>query len=202
MGSADTPSRPASPLPWATVLVTVATMLIFSSEKAFEALIYQRAKIFSGEPWRLWTGHLVHFGSSHLAWDVAVFLPAGCWLETLRPRAARWFYLVSPGFISGLLLIFDAQLERYAGLSGVAIGTLLLLALVQLRERRESPWFWWAVIVLIAAKVSIELLKGTPLLVSDFQNIRNVPLAHIGGLVGGALCWLISARQAPGNASN
>lgn len=192
-----TDSRPPT-WPWATVLLTVAVLLVFLSERAFELLIYHRDKILTGQLWRLWTGHLVHFGSSHLIWDVAVFLPAGCWLETLRPRATHALYLLSPPVISVLLLLFDLQLQRYAGLSGVAIGTLLLLALVQLGDRSPQAWLWWGILLLIAVKLTLELAKGAPLLVRDFQNVRNVPLAHFGGLgCGAASWWLLGRRRTP-----
>ena len=45
------------------------------------------------------------------------------------------------------------------------------------------------------AKLAIELKQGGPLLVSDFSNIRNVPLAHFGGVGCGLLCWLILGRK-------
>ena len=181
--------------PWATVLISVAALIISAYAHLADALFYQRSLIFSGQVWRTWTGHIVHFGPTHLAWDLAVFLPAGCWLENLRPRCARWLYLFCPVIISLLLLAFDPTLERYAGLSGLAMGTLVLLALVQLTNKNESRWLWSGVLLLAAAKIVIELRQGAPLLVSDFANIRNVPLAHIGGVGCGLLCWLTIGRS-------
>ena len=176
--------------PWATVAVALAAMLIFSFPGLTDTFIYQRSLIFSGQVWRTWTGHIVHFGPTHLWWDLAVFLPAGCWLEHLRPKCAYWFYPLCPVIISVVLLIFDPTLERYAGLSGLATGTLVLLACIQLQNKKESPWIWLGVLLLVVAKLVLELRQGTPLLVSDFKNIRNVPLAHISGTGCGLLCWL------------
>jgi rhomboid family GlyGly-CTERM serine protease len=191
----DSPnSTPGRDWPWATVLVAVAALLTFGSPKLGDLFIYQRSLIFAGQVWRTWTGHIVHFGPSHLGWDLAVFLPAGCWLETLRPRCARWLYLLGPVFISVCLLAFDPTLERYAGLSGLAMGTLVLLAMVQLQNKKESPWLWLGVWLLVLAKLAIELRAGAPLLVTDFANIRNVPLAHFGGVGCGLLCWLCLGR--------
>ena len=48
-------------------------------------LLYERAALLDGAWWRLWTGHWVHFSMSHLAWNVAVLLGAGAWLERLQP---------------------------------------------------------------------------------------------------------------------
>ncbi len=180
--------------PWATVIITVAALIISAYARFFDVLIYQRSLIFSGQIWRAWTGHVVHFGPSHLAWDLAVFLPAGCWLESLRPRCARWLYLFCPVIISLILLAFDPTLERYAGLSGLAMGTLVLLAIVQLTNKNEAPWLWLGVLLLATLKLALELRQGAPLLVSDFANIRNVPLAHIGGVGCGVLCWFFLGR--------
>lgn len=181
--------------PWATVVVAVAALLTFGYARLSEVLIYQRPLIFSGQLWRTWTGHIVHFGPSHLAWDLAVFLPAGCWLETLRPRCARWLYLFCPIVISAVLLVFDPTLERYAGLSGLAMGTLVLLAIVQVTNKQESPWLWLGVLLLATAKIGLELRQGAPLLVGDFTNIRNVPLAHLSGAGCGVLAWFILGRK-------
>jgi rhomboid family GlyGly-CTERM serine protease len=187
--------NPHKSWPWGTVLITVAALITSAYAHLADVLIFQRSLIFSGQIWRTWTGHIVHFGPTHLAWDLAVFLPAGVWLENLRPRCARWLYLLCPVIISVLLLTFDPTLERYAGLSGLAIGTLVLLAVVQLTNKNESPWLWLGVLVLVVAKLGIEIRQGAPLLVSDFANIRNVPLAHFGGVGCGLLCWLIVGRS-------
>ena len=181
--------------PWATVAVGLAAMLTFSFTRLAEVFFYQRSLILSGQIWRTWTGHIVHFGPTHLWWDLAVFLPAGCWLERLRPHCAYWLYLLCPVIISVCLLIFDPTLERYAGLSGLATGTLVLLALIQIQNKKESIWLWLGVLLLVVAKLVLELRQGAPLLVSDFTNIRNVPLAHLSGTGCGILCWLILGRS-------
>ena len=183
--------------PWATASVALAAIITFSSAQLADIFIYKRSLIFTGQIWRTWTGHIVHFGPSHLLWDLAVFLPAGCWLERLQPRSARWLYLLGPPLISVVMLAFDPTLERYAGLSGLAMGTLVLLAAVQLQNKNESAWLWLGVLLLVTAKMVLELRQGAPLLVSDFANIRNVPLAHFGGIGCGLACWLLLGRARP-----
>ena len=185
----------ANAWPWATVIIALAAVITYTSAQLADILIYKRSLILTGQIWRTWTGHIVHFGPSHLLWDLAVFLPAGCWLERLQPRCARRLYLLCPIIISVVLLVFDPALERYAGLSGLAIGTLMLLTAVQLTNSRESPWLWLGVVLLIMAKLVIELRQDAPLLVSDFAGIRNVPLAHFSGVGSGLLCWLFLGRS-------
>ena len=174
-----------------TLALAVLALSAFLIHSVDECFIYDRALIFGGEVWRTWTGHVVHFGSSHLIWNLAVFLPVGCWLERFWPARTRWFYGVCPLIISIALLALDPSLARYAGLSGIATGMLVLLAGLQLERRAEEPaWLWLSVLALVGAKIGIELFSGKPLLVSGFGDIRTVPLAHIfGALVGGAF-WV------------
>jgi rhomboid family GlyGly-CTERM serine protease len=156
--------------------------------------IYDRALISRGELWRAWTGHVVHFGSSHILWNLAVFLPVGIWLERLRPGLTRGFYVVCPLFISIALWFLDPTLFRYAGLSGLATGMLVLLAGLQLERRPQEPaWLWWSVLILVGTKIGVELFSGKPLLVSGFTDIRTVPLAHIFG-AGCGVAFLMGAR--------
>lgn len=183
--------RPA--LPWGALLVTVLAALALAFPAVSERLIYDRQLIFQGQIWRGWTGHVVHYGRSHFFWDVAVFLPAGWWLERLRPATARWFYGACPFVISAVMLTFDPALLRYAGLSGLATGTLVLLAAVQLRRGNYEPaWIWLGVLVLVGIKIALELFTGAPLVVSGFAGIRTVPLAHIAGAACGLLFWSLT----------
>ena len=162
-------------------------------EPVTNLLIYDRTLIFKGEIWRAWSGHFVHFGSSHFIWNLAVFLPAGWWLERLWPVTTRWFYGLSPLIISVVMLTLDPLLARYAGLSGMATGMLVLLAALQLdRRTEEPPWFWISVLVLVGIKIGVELFTGAPVFVSGFGAIRTVPMAHIVGVISAVVFWFVA----------
>jgi len=176
-----------------TLLLAAVAGAAMISEPVARVLIYDRALIFRGEYWRVWTGHVVHFGASHFIWNLAVFVPSGWWLERLWPKTTRWYYLVSPLIISAAMLAFDPALGRYAGLSGLATGMLVLLAALQLGRRAEEPaWFWISVLLLVAIKIGVELFTGAPVFVSGFGDIRTVPLAHIFGVACAIAFWLPS----------
>ena len=178
---------------WVTLGIGVTAAAVFSSPPLEHTLIYDRTAIAAGQFWRLWTGHLVHFNASHLFWDLAVFLPAGIWLEQIVPALTRWFYLLAPLLISLLLLALQPTLEQYAGLSGIAAGVLVLLALVNLRRDAPAPrWFWPAVLSLVAIKVVLELVADRPLFIRLDSGVNTVPLAHVGGIT----CALIALPAA------
>lgn len=190
------PISPAAPaLPWATCTILLLAGLTLWWPALDRALIYDRSLILTGQIWRCWSGHAVHFGANHFFWDMVIFVPAGIWLERLWPRRARWFYAGSPIAISAALLVMDPELERYAGISGVAAGVLVLLAGLQLRRKSSEPtWFWFAVLALVAAKVGYEIIGQAPLMIDLPSSVRVVPLAHIGGIVCGILFQLKSAN--------
>ena len=175
---------------WATLLVGAAAVACLALPQFSDTLLFRRAELGAGEYWRLWTGHLVHFGSRHLIADLAVFLVAGTWLESFAPWTARGFLVLAPAAISALLYFADPHLTFYGGLSGIAVGLLVLLALVQLRRDRLAPrWIWVGVLVLVAVKVALEAFTNTPL-VSDFgPGIKVSSLAHLGGILCALLAW-------------
>lgn len=188
--------RPAAPaFPAASLSIALATGAIFCFPTSNAALIYSRTALLHGQLWRAWTGHMVHFSASHFLWNLIIFLVAGCWLESIRPLSARWFYVLCPPVIAATLLFGDPTLERYAGLSGLATGVLIFLALVQLSENdAESTWFWVAVFGLVALKIALETVTGVPLLVHDVAGFRVVPLAHLSGACSGIIGWVATRR--------
>mgnify|MGYP001409895243 CR=1 FL=1 len=175
---------------WATLLVGAAAVVCLALPQFSDTLLFRHAELAAGEYWRLWTGHLVHFGGRHLIADLAVFLVAGTWLESFAPWTARGFLVLAPAAISALLYFADPHLTFYGGLSGIAVGLLVLLALVQLRRDRLAPrWIWVGVLVLVAVKVALEAFTNTPL-VSDFgPDIKVSSLAHLGGILCALLAW-------------
>lgn len=146
------------------------------------ALTGERAAIFNGQWWRLWSAHLAHHNTEHLLWNLVVFAVVGLWLECIAPRATRLFLGTAPVIISGALLVLLPRLEVYAGLSGLAAGQLVLLSLVRLHGNgREPRWLWWCVLGLVAAKIGLESWIGDTLFVRADGAFRPVPLAHLAG---------------------
>ncbi len=187
---------------WATVVIAVAAGLAFAWPAMPPLLIYQRAAIAAGEVWRLWTGHLVHYNGGHLFWDLAVFVPAGMWLEAIAPGLARRFCLLAPPAISAALFLCEPGLARYAGLSGLATGLLVLLALIQWRRDVRAPaWFWPAVLLLVAVKIALEAVSSEPLLARFEPGVRVVTLAHVGGVACAVLAFLVRRFRAAARAS-
>lgn len=182
---------------WAVLLLAVLALACLALPRLAEQLIFRHDKITSGQLWRLWTGHLVHFGWRHLVADLAVFLAAGLWLESFAPRTTRAFLALAPAAISVSLYYADPTLAIYGGLSGLAIGLLVLLALVQIRRDRTAPrGLWVVVLVIVAVKIALEAFNDTPLLASLGPGIKVSSLAHLGGVACALLAWPLARREA------
>lgn len=181
--------------PWATLAIAFAAVAIWVWPRGQEILLYERGRIVGGEWWRLFTAHGVHWSMSHLGWNLAVFLPAGIWVERIAATRTRWFFLCAPAIIGISLLAGDAALARYAGLSGMGVGVLTLLALTKLAGKSEERWVWQGVLLLLAVKIATEFLLGRALFAHfEAGQIRPMPLAHLAGAACAVLVHGIRRR--------
>jgi len=171
--------------------VIVLTLIVASQPALAPSLLYERAAILRGEYWRLWTGHLVHFGASHLVWNLVVFALAAIWAERLAPARTRLLLAVAPGVIGLALLALDPALATYGGLSGLVAAALAFLAFTQLAQNSTAGngsasdrWFWRAVLALILLKIAAEFAADQPFFARfTASGVRAVPLAHLAGFL-------------------
>ncbi len=183
-----------APRPWASLAGLALAALTALWPAAAGALIYDRAAILGGEVWRVATGHFVHFGASHLAWDVLVTLLAGAWVESLAPRRARWYWATAPLAIGAVLLVGDPELARFGGLSGVATGLVVLLATELGRRPGRDRAFASLFSLLVFAKLATELAGWGGLAKFDDPTVQPVPLAHLAGVAWAGVVALVRRR--------
>lgn len=198
------PAAASAVFPWASLVVVVLALGVAAVPALAPSLLYDRPALERGEYWRLWTGHFVHFGASHLWWNLAVFAVAGIWAERVAPRRARVLLIVAPPLIGVALFGLDPDLGFYGGLSGVTAAMLTFLAFAQLarvaeaeatagvvvaeEEARPAPtsdrWFWRTVLALIILKIAAEFAVNSPLFARFAPaGIQPVPLAHLAGVL-------------------
>lgn len=146
-----------------------------------EALVYRRDAVAAGELWRLWTGHLVHFGWPHFFADTGLLLILGIFLEE-KHRVFSWTaLLLMPLFVSACLFWLDPAMTRYGGLSALDLGLLLYLV-CQGWRRDWTDWFWPAVLVIYAGEIAFEILQGGTgggLIRFDEPGIKVATSAHL-----------------------
>jgi len=157
MSSGDLP--PAHRLPRLVVLVALVAFIAQLIPSARDVLLYDRHGLVRHEWWRIWTGHLVHFGWPHFVVDTGLLLIVGWFGERRYPVFTRWALLVMPAFISGAIYWFDPQMIRYGGLSALNLGLLLYVA-AQGWQRDWTDWFWPAVIAAYVGELLFEYFRG------------------------------------------
>ncbi len=135
--------------------------------------------VATGELWRLVTSGFLHYGLTHLLFNMLSLYFLGSMLEPAIGRArflVIYFVSMLAGSFGGVLLQGPADVG--AGASGAVFG-LMSAAIIVMRSRGIDP-----------------MASGLPLwlglnLVFTF-SIANISIgAHLGGLAGGALAALV-----------
>ena len=151
-------------------------------------LVYDRSAILSGEIWRMFTGHWVHFSPSHLVYDLLALGITGWIIETQKLPHFGWLCLLTPWFISAILLLFEPHMKLFGGLSALATTAIVYLALFGLHD--AAPWRWvcLATLVGVASKIIFEMTTGRML----FATTGNIPVTvSVASHISGAMIALL-----------
>lgn len=134
------------------------------------------------EPWRLWTGHVAHYGWEHaLANSLALAVP----LILADPRDRRRLVhsmLWLPPLLS-LLLLPSLAGAPYRGASGLACALWALVGL-RLAGRQDSRSIGLGMLGGLALKLGAEAAFGGGLLLHP-DGWRTLPAAHLEGTLLG-----------------
>ena len=183
-------------LPIVTLSVAAAALVAHVLPGAAAWLQFDRGAITGGEVWRWLTGHVTHFGANHLGWDAGVFLALGTVCERESPRRVAVALLAAAVAIPAALWWWQPQFQLYRGLSGLdcALGGLLAASLLQ--HRAALPKVAGALtLVFVGAKCAYEAGTASTIFAAGAGYVP-VPLAHLVGLVTGALAALVgNTRQ-------
>jgi len=172
---------------------------VVTASPALRAIfVYNRAAISQGEIWRVWTGHLVHFGWPHYLADGALFVVIGWALERSNPLCGRISLVLLSAVVSAALFWFDPSMNIYGGLSGVNVGLLVFLA-CRGWQRNWLDWFWPAILGIHVVEVFLEIHNhgtGGGAIRFDDPTIHVATVAHIGGAFYGVTAWGLLAVRA------
>lgn len=184
----------------ATVVVLTAIACLPAPWQAVGAL--QRGAVASGEVWRLWTAHLVHFGWRHALFDaLALALLARGVLCTVPLRRLLVAGLGVAPLLSLAVLWLQPGLREYRGASGLVVALLAWLVVDTWRQRRAGRgWLGFAAAALVG-KLAWEAWPGHAAgsLVLP-PGVSVAWSAHLAGALLGALLGTLfpSVRTAPG----
>ena len=172
-------------MPWLTLLVLAASLAL----QPFATLWQLATATALARPWRLLSGHLVHWDATHLLWDALVFAALGAAAEACgsRRRVAAALLLAAVAG-SATFLLRHGELSVYRGLSGLDSALLALVAVTQIQTARSRPTrlFFAAVLIGFLAKTIMEIAAGHALFAAGGGWV-NLPSVHLAGAAAGAL---------------
>jgi rhomboid family GlyGly-CTERM serine protease len=185
-------------VPWLASSVAALSWLLSSAPASVQrACALTPAAVTSFEPWRLWTGHLVHFGPAHLRGDVLAFALWAALLERESRALLLRLLLLGTPLLSLALLLGSPSLGQYRGLSGLDCTLVVALLLRRgLPDPKLRPLAWLG-LGAFAAKCGYELAWGHAVLAPDLgPGVRLLPLSHVLGALLGLSALASSSKTA------
>ena len=176
-------------------------LLILQALPGVGSLFEYRRELLWAEPWRLFSGHLVHVNWTHAMVNAAAWLLLARLFEPVV-NARRQLLTISVGalIISVALDVVYPSIAWYRGASGV-LHALFFAGATQLFAnalRAARPLASLRAALLLAAgwvKVALELPAGTVTPYADWLGSTIVPQAHpLGALTGSGLGLLFALR--------
>ena len=164
---------------------------------AWAPLLEWRAADAWRQPWRAWTGALVHYSPQHLAANLA-----GCAVVAAFGMAARLptralLAAAAAWPLTQVLLLWSPSLSRYGGLSGllhaaVAVAAVALMAGGAVRQRWIGAAVWLGLLV----KVLLEAPWTGAVQTVPGWDIPVAVAAHASGLISGSFMMGLVALYA------
>jgi len=174
----------------APILAALAIILAFVPDAAALLELRTGDSVWA-QPWRLITGHLLHWSPEHLFWDVIAFTALGILWERRRPAAFLGCVLASALAVSLAMPAVYPSLTAYRGLSGIDAALFVGLAVaVSIDAWRAADRVWLltglACLTAFVCKLAYEFAADDVLFAGLSRlGVVPLPMAHVvGGLVG------------------
>ena len=196
-------NRLARHLPYASLILAGAALLVARWPSVTLWLQYDRLSITTGEWWRFLTGHWTHVSDDHLVWDVVMFVVLGALCESTS--RVRYAVCIAGAAVLIPLMLWVAcpDLQTYRGLSGIDSALFALLATVLIQQEwRAQRWAWVVPLTVVClaffAKIGYEWVTGHTLFVDSRSGAMiPIPLAHGVGAGIGVIVGLVRFPKVP-----
>ncbi|MDH5377459.1 MAG: rhombosortase [Gammaproteobacteria bacterium] len=173
----------------AFTIIALCLAIAASGTNVTDVLRYDRLAIGEHEYWRLISSHFVHLSWMHLLMNLLGLMLVFFFFFSVYTVRAWIGLLLFSSLLTGLLiLIFNAEIRWYVGLSGTLHGLFIAGALGNLRVRRLESI---ALLVLLTIKLAWEQLMG-PLPGSEETAGGPVLVdAHFFGAISGLIFYFL-----------
>ena len=193
------PIRQAA-LTWAVALAAVVVHFV---PDAAPWLQYDRQAVWAGAWWCCLTGHLVHWNTEHLVWDLLMFVVLGYLIERQSRGRLLWLWLGSAAAISSFVWIARPDVATYRGLSGIDTALFVYLAVMLVVDAVHHRQFGRGLaagmlLTGLAGKLFFESATGGTLFVNSAAAGFGVLIeAHLLGAAVGMLMVGLCCRRHP-----
>jgi rhomboid family GlyGly-CTERM serine protease len=160
-----------------------------------------RSGVADGEPWRVLTGHFVHFGRAHFVGDVAAFAAWAAVVELWSRKLLLTTVAVTAALASAWVLVACPEVREYRGVSAIDCALAVQILLVHGRDRwtvgdRTGALLFGVCLIAFSAKTLYELATGHAILAPDLgSGVRLLPSVHVIG----ALTACVLVLRFPGS---
>jgi len=182
------------------VTVILAILSLLASLVPFYTQWFELSfqQTLSGQWWRVLTGHLTHFGTQHLFWDLLMFvvLAGLCELESRR-RFIPLLTMIAL-FVSFSVMFLCRDVVSYRGLSGIDTGLFVWFVGDQYRLSRKAgdrrfAQMWLGLGALLLGKLCFEMITGELLFV-HVDGFKPLVESHVAGGLAGLVAAFLSSR--------
>ncbi len=175
----------------------VAALLGLGSAIAYSvpaAALEWQPGLAASEPWRAFSGALVHYSTMHMAGNAAgIVLVAALGVAARAPwRLALAWIAAWP--LTQLGLLVQPEIAHYGGLSGLVHAAVAIICVYLIGAGHRV--LGGAMLAGEIVKVLSEAPWGAPLRHPEGWDIAVAPLAHASGLIAGVLCALVAESLA------
>lgn len=182
---------------WAAAAIAVAVHTLPESQSL---LIFDRAAIRSGELWRLFSGSWIHYSTGHLRNNVVALAACGLLLGRQSARRAGLLFMAS-GLVIGLgIFMLRPDVERFAGLSGIACGLAAWAAVSGIAREGRGALGSWLLLAFVLGKIAFEFATGASL-VAAVAGAGGDPGLSLAAVPGAAHHPVLALSHALGAAT-
>lgn len=163
------------------IIIFLLSIVLSCSPALSHFFVYDRSRILSGEIWRLFSGHLVHFSTSHLLLNLGGFAVLWMLLHQFKALPSISKLLFSAALIGLGLLLFAPAITSYGGLSGLVtmVAVLLIFELVRTRHRAVAIFLF----SLLVAKIVRDFVQPDAQFIQFSTTTHTAPFAHLLGVI-------------------
>jgi len=166
-------------------LLLILLCAIFQWSGFVTELRYDRQLIASGQWYRMISANFVHLNNSHLLMNaLGVVLVMAFFSGHLKKMQWIGLIVISSLFVTIGLTLFNPEIHRYVGLSGVLHGLFIAGAMTEIKR---FPLSGWLLLVVLVGKLAWEQLVGAMPGSESMINGRVVVDSHLYGAIAGAV---------------